>query len=247
MRSPLLALFLLGFAGAAAAQTAPWDYEGPHGSLNWGKLDPAYSACSKGHSQSPIDIRNARLNKALAPVEFHYIAGPITEANDGRTILVWVDPGCYIVVSGVRYELVQFSFHHPGEHAIRGKLTDMDVQLVHKSADGKVAILDVLLNEDVGNPNATLSTLWAHMPTTSGAQQKITDMVNPAGLLPADRSYWTYQGSLSHPPCTEGVQWFVFEQELGISREQLRTFASYFRINSRPLQETHGRRIEAKE
>jgi carbonic anhydrase len=247
MRSALLAVLLSGIAGSAAAQTAHWDYQGPHGALNWGKLDPAYTACSKGHEQSPIDIRGARLNKGLAPIEFHYIAGAVTEINDGRTIQVWVDPGSYILANGVRYDLVQFSFHHPGEHAVRGKLSDMDVQLTHKSAEGKIAIVDVRLNEDVGNPNATLAALWSHMPTTSGAQQKITEMVNPAGLLPADRSYWTYQGSLSHPPCTEGVHWYVFEQELGISRDQLRTFSGYFRISSRPVQDTHGRRIEAQE
>jgi carbonic anhydrase len=247
MRSTFFAVLVFGVAATAVAQTAHWDYEGPKGALNWGKLDPTYTACSKGHAQSPIDIRSARLNKGLTPIEFHYIAGTATEINDGNTIKVEVDPGSYIVTNGVRYDLVQFSFHHPGEHAVRGKLSDMDVQLVHKSVDGKVAILDVRLSEDVGNPNATLATLWAHMPTSSGTQQKVAEMVNPAGLLPAERSYWTYQGSLSHPPCTEGVQWFIFEQELGISRDQLRTFAGYFRINSRPLQETHGRRIEAQE
>jgi carbonic anhydrase len=247
MRSSFFAVVLLGVATAAAAQTAQWDYEGPHGALNWGKLDPAYFACSRGHEQSPIDVRGARLNKGLAPIEFHYIAGALTEINNGHTIQVAVNPGSYIVANGVRYDLVEFSFHHPGEHAVRGKLSDMDVQLLHKSADGKVAIVDVRLTEDVGNPNATLATLWAHMPTTRGAKQAITEMVNPAGLLPADRSYWTYRGSLSYPPCTEGAQWFVFEQELGISRDQLRIFSGYFRINSRPLQDPHGRHIEAQE
>jgi carbonic anhydrase len=92
-----------------------------------------------------------------------------------------------------------------------------------------------------------LAALWPHLPRTTGATEKVTEMVSAGGLLPADRGYWTYAGSLSTPPCTEGVRWFVFEQELSVSRDQLRIFASLFRVNSRGLQDTHGRRIEANE
>jgi carbonic anhydrase len=247
MRYPALAALVLGMATLAAAQTTAWDYQGKRGTLTWGKLDPAYKACSDGHEQSPIDIRGAHLNKALPPIQFHYLAGAVTLENNGHTIEVKVNPGSYIVVGGVRYELVQFHFHHPGEEAVKGKLSDMDVHLVHKSADGKLAVIAVRLNEDMGMPNATLATLWQHLPATVGAHEKITEMVNPGGLLPADRGYWTYTGSLTTPPCTEGVRWFVFEQELGISRDQLRTFGALHKMNSRPLQDTHGRRIEANE
>jgi carbonic anhydrase len=151
------------------------------------------------------------------------------------------------VAGGVRYDLVQFHFHHPCEEPVKGKLADMDIHLVHKSADGKVLVLAVRLLEDPGFPNATLSTLWEHLPTKVGASEKITEMVNPGGLLPADRGYWTYMGSLTTPPCTEGVRWYVFEQELSISRDQLRDFGALYNINSRPVQDTHGRRIEADE
>lgn len=248
MRIPALLAFMVGMAVAAGAQnTAHWDYSGKTGPLNWGKLDPAYKACSQGHEQSPIDIHGAHLNKALQPIEFHYVAGPVTLENNGHTVLVHVNPGSYIVAGGVRYNLEQFHFHHPGEEAVKGKLTDMDAHLVHKSADGKVAVIAVRLSEDPGDANATLSTLWEHLPTTEGATDKVTNMVNPGGLLPADRGYWTYTGSLTAPPCTEGVQWFVLEQELSISRAQLRAFAALYKINSRPLQDTHGRRIEANE
>jgi carbonic anhydrase len=248
MRFFALAALALGVATMAAAQTTVhWDYEGKTGPLVWGKLDPAYKACSAGHEQSPIDIRGAHLNKALQPIEFHYIAGPVTLENNGHTIVVHVDPGSYIVAGGVRYDLVQFHFHHPSEEAVKGKLTDMVIHLVHKSADGKLAVIAVRLNEDIGNPNAILATLWPHLPKTAGATEKVADMVSPGGLLPADRGYWTYMGSLTTPPCTEGVRWFVFEQELTLSRDQLRTIAAIFRMNSRPLQDTHGRRIEANE
>ena len=248
MRYPALAALVLGMATLAAAQTtAPWDYQGKNLPMRWGKLDPAYKACSEGHEQSPIDIRGAHLNKALPPIQFHYLAGAATIENNGHTIEVKVNPGSYIVSGGVRYELVQFHFHHPGEEAVKGKLSDMDVHLVHKSADGKLAVIAVRLNEDMSLPNAVIAALWQHLPATVGAHEKITEMVNPGGLLPADRGYWTYSGSLTTPPCTEGVRWFVFEQELGISRDQLRTFGALYKMNSRPLQDTHGRRIEANE
>jgi carbonic anhydrase len=246
-----LAVFLLAVSAVAAAQstapTANWSYQGKTGGLDWGKLDPAYRLCSKGHEQSPIDIRGARLNAKLQPIEFHYIAGPVALINDGRVIVAKVDPGSYIVAGGVRYDLVEYSFHHPSEATVKGKLSDMEIQLLHKSADGKLAILAIRLVEDIGNPNATLAALWPHLPRTAGATGKVDDMVSTAGLLPADRGYWTYMGSLSTPPCTEGVRWFVFEQELGLSRDQLRAFAALFRINTRGLQDPHGRRIEANE
>src|SRR5271157_1239261 len=257
MRFPAaLAVLALGVATLSAVQSAaqifdqnaaPWDYQGKRGELVWGKLDPAYQACSKGHEQSPIDIRGAHLNKALQPIEFHYIAGPVTLTNDGHTIVARVDPGSYIVVSRVRYELVEYDFHHPSESAVKGQLSDMEIHLMHRSADGKLAVIAVRLLEDPGSPNAALATLWQHLPTKAGASEKITDMVNAGGLLPADRGYWSYMGSLSTPPCTEGVRWFVFEQELSLSRDQLRAFAALFRVNTRPLQDPHGRRIEADE
>jgi len=248
MRLPIFVALALCAATVAAAQTtAPWDYEGKRGSLVWGKLDPAYAACSQGHEQSPIDIRGAHLNKALQPIEFHYIAGPVKLENDGHTVFVHVDPGSYIVAGGVRYDLIGFDFHHPAEEPVKGKLTDMDVHIIHKSADGKLAIIAVRLVEDLSNPNALLATLWPYLPTSPGASEKVTDMVSPAGLLPADRGYWTYEGSLTTPPCTEGVRWFVYEQALPLSRGQLRAFAALFKVNTRPIQDPHGRRIEANE
>ncbi len=243
----LFLLFALPASLASAQTPAHWDYYGKTGPLGWGKLDPAYKACSEGKEQSPIDIRGAHLNKALQPIEFHYMAASVEIENNGHTVEVHVKPGSYIVVNGVRYDLQQFHFHHPSEEAVNGRLVDMSLHLVHKSSDGKLAVIGVRLSEERGDPNAILATLWEHMPTTAGATDKVTDMVNPGGLLPADRGYWTYMGSLTTPPCTEGVRWFVFEQPLSISRAQLQAFARLYKINSRTLQDTHGRRIEANE
>src|SRR3984957_20720954 len=126
MRIAALVALLISLAGGAAAQTtAHWDYYGKTGPLGWGQLDPAYKACSQGHEQSPIDIRGAHLNKALHPIEFHYIAGPVTLEHNGHTVIVHVNPGSYIMAGGVRYDLVQFHFHHPAEEADKGNLTHM--------------------------------------------------------------------------------------------------------------------------
>jgi carbonic anhydrase len=248
MRSCALVIALVLGSGCAMAQSgANWDYAGKTGPLGWGKLDPAYQACSKGHEQSPIDIRGARLNKKLQPIEFHYLAASLQLENTGSLIVAHVKPGSYIVADGVRYDLERFEFHHPSESAVGGKLTDMDVELLHKSADGKMAIVEVRMALDRGSPNAVLAMLWPHLPKTAGAKETVTDMVNPGGFLPADRGYWTYTGSLSTPPCTEGVRWFVFENEIAVSLDQIRAYSFLFRVNSRPLQDAHGRRIEANE
>jgi carbonic anhydrase len=246
MRFPAFAVLILGLANFSSAQsTANWNYYGKTGPLGWGRLDPAYQACSRGHEQSPIDIRNAHLDKTLPPIEFHYLAGPVTLENNGHTVVVHVGPGSYIVAGGVRYDLVEFDFRHPSEEAVKGKLTDMSVHLIHKSADGKLAILAVRMSEDRGFPNAMLAALWQHLPKTAGQTEKDADMVNPGGLLPGDRGYWTYMGSLTTPPCTEGVRWYIFQQPISISRDQWRTFADLYPVNTRPLQDPHGRRIEA--
>jgi carbonic anhydrase len=254
MKLRVAALLFASLGCMASAQTPAspqdgphWDYVGKYGPLNWGKLDPSYRACSAGKEQSPVDLRGAKRSKTLKPVEFHYMAGPVQVVNNGHTIQVDVAPGSYIVADGVRYDLVEFHFHHPSEEAIKGRLSDMVVHLVHKSADGKLAVVAVLFNEDINSPNALLSTLWANLPKSAGQSEKIADGINAGGLLPADRNYWTYTGSLTTPPCTEGVKWFVLQQPMTIGRTQLRTFAALFPINSRPLQDLHGRKIEASQ
>ncbi len=248
MRCSASLCLLIGAAAVAGAQTtATWSYEGRNGPLNWSKLSAAYRACSEGHEQSPIDIRGAHLNKSLQPIQFHYLAGPVTVENTGNLIVVHVDPGSYIVADGVRYDLKRLEIHRPSEHAVKGKLTDMDVEMLHAGLDGKMAAISVRLTQDLDEPNPTLAMLWAHLPTAPNTSQKVDALVNPAGFLPADPGYWTYMGSLTTPPCTEGVRWFVLQQDVAVSRDQVRALHRLFRIASRPLQDAHGRRIEANE
>jgi carbonic anhydrase len=247
MRISLLVALMIGTAGMAAGQNANWTYEGKTGEVAWAKLSPENVACAKGKEQSPIDIRGAKLDKALKPIEFHYLTGPMTLENTGATLVGHVDPGSYIVADGVRYELVGIDFHHPSEDSVKGRFSDMSIHLVHRSADGKMAVVAVRLDEARTMGNATLATLWEHFPRKAHEKETVTDMVNPGGFLPPDRGYWTYTGSLSTPPCTEGVQWYVLEQEMGVSRTQLRTFSDVFKMSARRPQDPHGRKILANE
>ncbi len=252
MRTFLIAVLSLSFtAGAQQAPApapaphtgAPWSYYGKKGPSNWGKLDPAYAACSKGNLQSPIDIRNAKIDPTLQPIEFHYLSGPVTMLNTGYTVRINVVPGSYILVGGARYDLVEFHFHHPAEDLVNGKLSDMVIDLVHKNSTGQLAIIAVRLNE--GRVNGSLATLWPSLPQTTGATATIQDPFNPLGLLPSDRSYWSYMGSITVPPCTEGVHWLSMQNPTELSQDQLQAFARLYPDNARPIQATRGRKISA--
>jgi len=153
----------------------------------------------------------------------------VTLVNTGHGLVVRVHPGSTMTANGVRYQLVELQFHHPSEHPIKGKLADMEVDLVHRSDDGKMAVVAVRLNQDRGFPNALLSTLWPFLPAKPNTSATVDEMVNAGGLIPGDRGYWTYIGSELEPPCTEGVRWFVFQQELNVSRGQFRALQNLSR------------------
>ena len=245
------AAFLLAVSAAAAAQsTTPagnWSYQGKTGALEWGGSTPLTSFAPKAINSRLSTFAARASMSSCSPSSSITSPVPSRSSTTAAPSSPKSIPGSYILAGGVRYELVEYSFHHPSEATVRGKLSDMEIQLLHKSADGNLAVVAIRLVEDIGNPNATLATLWPHLPSSAGATAKVDEMVSTAGLLPSDRGYWTYTGSLTTPPCTEGVRWFVFEQELGLSRSQLRAFAALFRINTRGLQDPHGRRIEADE
>ena len=216
MRSYGVAALTLGLAATAAgAQSgAYWDYYGKTGPLAWGRLDPAYQACSKGHEQSPVDIRGAHLNKALQPIEFHYIAGPVTIENNGRTDHRSRRPGQLHRRRrrALRSRAVRVP---PSQREARssGKLTDMDsptpAQERRRQAGRRSP---VRLTEDRGNrPMPCWPCSGRICPRSPAPPRRSPEMVNAGGFLPADRGYWTYMGSLTAPPCTEGVRWFVFE------------------------------------
>jgi carbonic anhydrase len=236
---------ILGSVGPRAQWKTPWSYEGANGPEHWGDLDPEYAACNIGKEQSPIDIRNAR--KAQLPaIRFEYKSGPLKIINNGYTaVRVNYAPGNgnFLFVGDQRYELTQFHFHHPSEEYIRGKPYEMVAHLMHQSSDGKVAGVAVLLQ--AGRANAIVQQLWEHMPKTPGKEEVIAGVeVSPAGLLPRDTSYYTYMGSLTAPPCTEGVTWFVLKTPMDISAEEISAFAALYPHDVRPLQPLNGRVVK---
>jgi carbonic anhydrase len=223
----------------------PWTYEGAKGAEHWSDLDPQYAPCN-GKEQSPIDIQNTQKTE-LPAIRFDYKSGPLKYViNNGHTIRVnYHDApgsGNFLIVAEKRYQLTQFHFHRPSEEYIHGKRYDMVLHLMHQASDGKVAGVAVLLK--AGSANATIQQVWEHMPKTEGQQEVAGVDLSPAGLLPHDDAYYTYMGSLTAPPCTEGVTWFVLKTPLGISAEQINAFAKLYPNDVRPLQPLNGRVVK---
>lgn len=244
----LVALVVLFPAGPRAQWKTKWTYEGATGAEHWSELDPDWAACNAGKEQSPIDIRDARKSD-LPAIRFEYKSGPLKIINNGYVaVRVNYAPGNgnFLIVGDKRYELTQFHFHRPSEEYIHGKPYDMVAHLMHQSSDGKVAAVAVLLKE--GSANATVQQLWKYMPQTEGKEELIAGVeVNPVGLLPHDTAYYTYVGSLTAPPCTEGVTWFVLKTPMDVSAEEISAFAKLYPHDVRPLQPLNGRVVQESE
>lgn len=244
-RITLVAL-AFGLPIAAHAQwKTPWDYQGPTGAEHWGDLDPDYAACKTGRSQSPIDIRDT-IKAALPVVRFDYHAAALNIVNNGHTA-VRVDyaagNGEYLIVGDKRFELTQFHFHHPSEEYVHGKSFPMDIHLMHKSADGEVVGVAVQLT--VGRTNTAIDQLWRYMPKSNDGPHEIHGVeFDPSGLIPANTAYYTYDGSQTAPPCTEGVTWIVLKSPISISAKAVRQFSKLYPHNVRRTQPLNGRSVK---
>ena len=232
-------LLCLAPAMVAASEGVHWGYDGEVGPEYWGSLSPEYAACSEGKEQSPVEI------PAAAPVnppglEFNYQPSALTIANNGHSIQVDYEPGSTLEIGGVAYPLAQFHFHALSEHTLNGAHTAMELHLVHKDSAGRIAVVGVMLVEGAHNP--AYEPVLAHMPAEAGQAATITGViVHAAGLLPAQQSYYRYNGSLTTPPCTEGVTWFVMAEPVALSAAQVAAFTRLYDHNYRPVQPLHGR------
>jgi len=218
-----------------------WDYEGEQGPEAWGRLRPEFSKCASGQRQSPIDIRGG-IAVDLEPIRFDYRSSAFSVIDNGHTVQVNVEPGNAITITGKRYELVQFHFHRPSEERINGRQYDMVVHLVHKDADGKLAVVAVLL--DRGSAQAVVQSVWNNLPLEKGDEVRAGSRIDLAQLLPEDKRYYTYMGSLTTPPCSEGVLWMVMKQPVPVSVEQVAIFSRLYPMNARPIQQADGRLIK---
>jgi carbonic anhydrase len=218
-----------------------WSYKGDTGPAHWGELTPAFATCGTGRRQSPIDIVDP-IPKALPPLDIHYESTVLNVINNGHAIQADVDPGSYIVLDGVRYDLLQFHFHTLSEHMVAGEYSVMEMHLVHRSAEDDLAVIGVWMDEAAANP--ALAPIWGRMPQQAGPAQLYQDVrVNPADLLPASRQTYRYSGSLTTPPCSEDVKWVMMVESIPVSADQVKAFARIFPSNNRPVQPLNGREV----
>jgi carbonic anhydrase len=239
----------LDFSQYVSQWRTPWEYEGPRGADHWSALDSDYALCNTGRAQSPIDIRAVQ-PATLPTLRFEYHLRPVGfVVNNAHTIRVnYHDApgeGDFLWVGTRRYRLTQFHFHRPSEEYINGHQYEMVLHLMHQADDGEVAGVAILLTS--GHPNGTVQQLWEHMPQHEG-QLAVPDLkLNPADMLPPDSHYYTYLGSQTAPPCTEGVRWFVLKTPVELSAEQIAAFAQLYPHDVRPLQPLNGRTVQASE
>lgn len=229
-------------AGHAAKDAQPhevhWGYSGDTGPARWGDNFPV---CGSGQSQSPLDIR-APFEKSGAKLKFDYKPIPLKVLNNGHTLQVNAAPGSTLQVDGESYALLQFHFHRPSEELIEGKPAAMVAHFVHKNDAGKLVVVGVLLNE--GRPNEVIKSVWANAPAKAGPEVEISgSAINPALMLPAKLDYYAYEGSLTTPPCTEGVHFYILKTPAAMSTDQIRAFP--FELNARPVMPRNGRKIYA--
>ena len=217
-----------------------WSYEGETGPANWGR-NPAWSKCGSGSRQSPIDLRDG-MKVDLEQISFDYKPSSFNVVDNGHTIEVGVGPGNTISLQGRSYELTQFHFHRPSEERINGKGFEMVVHMEHKDVEGKLAVVSVLLER--GRAQGMIQTVWNNLPLEKHDVVTPAIVLNPADVLPARRDYFTYMGSLTKPPCSEGVLWLVMKEPVQASPAQMALFARLYPLNARPIQAHSGRVVK---
>lgn len=223
------------------AQPSHWAYEGEGGPEHWARLSPEFARCGTGRRQSPIDIRDGLRLDLEVPV-FEYQPSRFSVLDNGHTIQVDLLSPNFLSITGRRYELQQFHFHRPSEERVDGRGADMVAHLVHRDPQGRLAVVAVLI--EPGTPHEAVQMVWNNLPLEKNETVTPSTLLDLAQLLPARREYYTYMGSLTTPPCTEGVLWIVMKQPLHLSEQQIRIFARLYPMNARPVQAAWDRLIK---
>lgn len=224
--------------GPVTKEEPHWGYDGEGSPEQWAFLSPQYKACGQGMEQAPIDLTSG-IKGDVTPAFFSYKAQPLRIENNGHTIQVGLSPESFVTIGGKRYELVQFHFHHPSEHLLDGSAFPLELHLVHKAADGAIAVVGVFFKTGTANPN--LEKIFSRMPPYKAPAVLVKGSSNVSAFLPKSRAFYRYMGSLTTPPCTEGLTWTVFKEPLEASQEQLDQFARLFPHNARPVQPRNRR------
>lgn len=224
-----------------SGQAPHWTYEGEEGPEFWGELAPEFELCSVGHSQSPIDIQDAE-QADITDIQFSYQPSAMNILNNGHTIQVNYDAGSSIVFDGSEYALKQFHFHHPSEHTINGESAVMEIHFVHQNAAGYLAVVGVMLMEGDAD-NAAYAPIFNALPAEKSDPQAVGE-ISAADLMPANSKFYTYSGSLTTPPCSQGVRWLLLTEPVTLSAAQIEAFAAIFEMNARPVQPLHDRELQ---
>lgn len=227
-------------SSALAADKNHWSYSGHEGPEYWGGLNPDYSICASGKNQSPINLTSF-IEAELAPITFDYQPGGHEVLNNGHTIQVNFTSGSSLSLDGHKYELKQFHFHAPSENHINGKSYPMEAHLVHADKQGNLAVVALMIEE--GGTNTALQEAWNKMPEHTG-KQELRNRINAASLLPESQSYYRFNGSLTTPPCSEGVTWLVMKRAITVSKNQIEKFShTLHHPNNRPIQVINARPV----
>jgi carbonic anhydrase len=240
----LVVPFISPLPSFAKVLTPDWSYQGETNPQNWSKLSRDFATCEIGKSQSPIDIVGAVKGKPVQMV-FNYQASPVEIVNNGHSIQVNYAPGGTIDIDGMQYSLLQFHFHTPSEHQIAGKTAAMELHFVHRNPAGKLAVVGVMLN--AGKENPAIAKIWNAIPPTGKTNPIGNSNFDITNLLPLHKSYYSYAGSLTTPPCSEGVNWAILTEPITLSQAQIRKFERLYPIDARPVQLTNTRKIELHE
>ena len=228
---------------AAKEGAAHWTYEGEEGPAHWGEISSDFRMCSEGLNQSPINLV-ADIHAELPLLEFEYYSSTINEINNGHTIQQNIKPGSFLRIPSrnSNFELRQFHFHSPSEHTVDGKFYAMELHFVHADKQGALAVVGVLIEE--GKEHPVLKKLWSFMPEHVGETSIKPIGIEETNLLPTTQDYFAYGGSLTTPPCSEGVKWIVLKTPIEASAEQIATFKKRVgQANNRPLQPRNARYI----
>jgi carbonic anhydrase len=231
---------LLSSSAAFSADTNHWTYSGEQGPENWAALAPEFAACA-GKNQSPINLTGF-IRARLDPLKISYQAGGTEILNNGHTVQVNYAAGSSFSMHGIQFELKQFHFHAPSENHVDGKSYAMEAHLVHADKDGNLAVVALMFDE--GAENKALAKIWPLIPDKAGEKTALRPPFDVAQLLPARRDYYEFNGSLTTPPCTEGVLWFVIKKPVTASAHQVETFShTMHHPNNRPVQPINARTV----
>ncbi|PHS39887.1 MAG: carbonic anhydrase [Sulfurovum sp.] len=241
MKRVLISLSLVASLAMAGATAVEWGFDDKKGPANWGDLAPEFHICKTGANQSPVNLTDF-IEADLAPLKINYTTKSESVVNKGTTVQVNFAKGSSFSTDGETFNLIQYHFHTPSENHINGKSYPMEVHFVHASDKGELAVIAVMFEE--GKANSQLQVIVDNMPMKKGDENSLEKVAfNPLDLLPADKDYYKFNGSLTTPPCSEGVRWQVMKAPVEMSKEQLAAFSKVMGQNNRPVLPLNARKV----